>query len=192
MDFLVVFIGSPTYVKNPYLRAKFVEVLRHWMPNTDPEGGRDTAVQMYTRGLFEAHALSERHLTHALLSLYVDVEFTGANTQFYDKMNIRYSLGNLLEYLWSVPGHRAVWCALARRGDTFYLRFTNMIVNDAIYQLDEALKKIPGAAGEISGGHPLRHLLTRILGFAVMGGAREQVLSLGPLSRMSWNPATSS
>lgn len=144
MDFLVLFTGSPLYVKNPYLRSKFVDVLRHWMPNTDP-AGRDTQVQAYTRGLFEAHAVSQNHLTHALLSLYVDVEFTGAHTQFYDKMNIRFSLGQLLQYLWTVPAHRRTWCALAGRDDQFYLRFTNMIMNDAIYQLDEALKKIPGA-----------------------------------------------
>ena len=33
MDFLVVFSGSPLYIKNPYLRAKLVEVLNLWMPS---------------------------------------------------------------------------------------------------------------------------------------------------------------
>ena len=28
-------------------------------------------------------------------------------------MNIRYSIGQLLEYLWQVPGHAAAWRALA-------------------------------------------------------------------------------
>ena len=48
MSFLVLFAGSPAYVKNPYLRSKLVEVLRCWIPNTDPRG-RDTPVQAYTR-----------------------------------------------------------------------------------------------------------------------------------------------
>lgn len=144
MDFLVVFTGSPLYVKNPYLRSKFIKVLLAWMPNTDP-AGRDSPVQAYTRGLFEGHAVSQNHLTHALLSLYVDVEFTGSSNQYYDRMNIRHRLGNLLRYLWTVAPHRRAWCSLAERTDDFYLRFTNMIMNDAIQQLDESLKAIPGA-----------------------------------------------
>jgi hypothetical protein len=32
MSFIVMFMGSPLHVKNPYLRAKMVEVLNAWMP----------------------------------------------------------------------------------------------------------------------------------------------------------------
>ena len=71
-------------------------------------------------------------------------------------MNIRYSIGQLLEYLWQVPGHAAAWRALAaaqvrsiavslplrvhtltlwqKQSGGFYLRFVNMLINDAIYQ----------------------------------------------------------
>jgi hypothetical protein len=50
-------------------------------------------------------------------------------------MNIRYSIGQLLEYLWQVPGHAASWRALAAaQAGGFYLRFVNMLINDAIYQ----------------------------------------------------------
>lgn len=41
-DFVVVFIGSPLYVKNPYLRAKFVEILHLWLP-----GGRHQVSPCY-------------------------------------------------------------------------------------------------------------------------------------------------
>lgn len=33
MSFIVMFMGSPVHVKNPYLRAKMVEVLNAWMPS---------------------------------------------------------------------------------------------------------------------------------------------------------------
>lgn len=32
MNFIIMFMASPDYVRNPYLRAKMVEVLNCWMP----------------------------------------------------------------------------------------------------------------------------------------------------------------
>jgi len=32
MNFIIMFMGSPDFIKNPYLRAKMVEVLNNWMP----------------------------------------------------------------------------------------------------------------------------------------------------------------
>lgn len=33
MSFIVMFMGSPRHVRNPYLRAKMVEVLTAWLPS---------------------------------------------------------------------------------------------------------------------------------------------------------------
>ena len=35
MLFMVVFIGSPTYLKNPWLRSKLTEILHAWLPPRD-------------------------------------------------------------------------------------------------------------------------------------------------------------
>ena len=35
MLFMVVFIGSPQYLKNPFLRSKLTDVLHLWLPRTD-------------------------------------------------------------------------------------------------------------------------------------------------------------
>ena len=97
-----------------------------------------------SQALFEGHPLALAHLVPHLLTLYVDIEFGGGRSVFYDRMNIRYSIGQLLEYLWQVPGHAAAWRALAAaQAGGFYLRFVNMLINDAIYQLDESLKLLP-------------------------------------------------
>ena len=32
LSFIIMFMGSTSYIKNPYLRAKMVEVLNCWMP----------------------------------------------------------------------------------------------------------------------------------------------------------------
>ena len=59
---------------------------------------------------------------------------TGAANQFYDKFNIRYQIGEICEYLWKVEPHRRAWGQLALNDSPFYMRFLNMLINDAIWQ----------------------------------------------------------
>lgn len=135
MNFIIMFMGSPDFIKNPYLRAKMVEVLNNWMPRRS--GSSATAT------LFEGHQLSLEYLVRNLLKLYVDIEFTGSHTQFYDKFNIRHNIAELLEYLWNVPSHRNAWRQIAKEEEKgVYLNFLNFLINDSIYLLDESLNKI--------------------------------------------------
>ncbi|KAJ0100383.1 hypothetical protein Patl1_21822 [Pistacia atlantica] len=107
MNFIIMFMGSPNFIRNPYLRAKMVEVLNCWMPR---RSGSSSA----TATLFEGHQMSLEYLVRNLLKLYVDIEFTGSHTQFYDKFNIRHNIAELLEYLWQVPSHRNAWMQIAK------------------------------------------------------------------------------
>ncbi|KAF7820500.1 putative ubiquitin conjugation factor E4 [Senna tora] len=135
MNFIIMFMASPKFIKNPYLRAKMVEVLNCWMPRRS--GSTATAT------LFEGHQLSLEYLVRNLLKLYVDIEFTGSHTQFYDKFNIRHNIAELLEYLWQVPSHRNAWRQIAKEEEKgVYLNFLNFLINDSIYLLDESLNKI--------------------------------------------------
>lgn len=140
MSFMIMFMGSPLHIKNPYLRAKMVEVLNAWMPQKSlysPTLGSSMA------SLFEGHQLALKYLVPNLLKLYVDIEFTGSHTQFYDKFNIRHNISELLEYLWTVPSHRNAWKMVAVQEERgFYLRFLNLLINDSIFLLDESLKLI--------------------------------------------------
>ncbi|XP_038903925.1 probable ubiquitin conjugation factor E4 isoform X1 [Benincasa hispida] len=135
MNFIIMFMASPEYIRNPYLRAKMVEVLNCWIPRRS--GSSVTAT------LFEGHQLSLEYLVRNLLKLYVDIEFTGSHTQFYDKFNIRHNIAELLEYLWQVPSHRNAWRMIAKEEEKgVYLNFLNFLINDSIYLLDESLNKI--------------------------------------------------
>nr|GMC67337.1 probable ubiquitin conjugation factor E4 [Ipomoea batatas] len=135
MNFIIMFMGSPQYIRNPYLRAKMVEVLNCWMPRRSGSTATTT--------LFEGHQLSLEYLVRNLLKLYVDIEFTGSHTQFYDKFNIRHNIAELLEYLWQVPSHRNAWRQIAKEEEKgVYLNFLNFLINDSIYLLDESLNKI--------------------------------------------------
>ncbi|KAJ1296657.1 hypothetical protein BS78_01G319200 [Paspalum vaginatum] len=135
LSFIIMFMGSTSYIKNPYLRAKMVEVLNCWMPQRS--GLSSTA------SLFEGHQLCLDYLVRNLLKLYVDIEFTGSHTQFFDKFNIRHNIAELLEYLWDVPSHRNAWRQIAKEEEKgVYLNFLNFLINDSIYLLDESLNKI--------------------------------------------------
>ncbi|KAI0516607.1 hypothetical protein KFK09_009284 [Dendrobium nobile] len=135
LNFIIMFMASPSYVKNPYLRAKMVEVLNCWMPQRS--GVSSTA------SLFEGHTLSLDYLLRNLLKVYVDIEFTGSHNQFFDKFTIRHNIAELLEYLWNVPSHRNAWRKIAKEEEKgVYLNFLNFLINDSIYLLDESLNKI--------------------------------------------------
>ncbi|CAK9162965.1 unnamed protein product [Ilex paraguariensis] len=135
MNFIIMFMASPEFIRNPYLRAKMVEVLNCWMPRRSGSS--------ITSTLFEGHQLSLEYLVRHLLKLYVDIEFTGSHTQFYDKFNIRHNIAELLEYLWQVPSHRNTWRQIAKEEEKgVYLNFLNFLINDSIFLLDESLNKI--------------------------------------------------
>lgn len=38
MLFMVVFIGSPGYLKSPWLRSKLTDILHIWLPRDDQQG----------------------------------------------------------------------------------------------------------------------------------------------------------
>ena len=48
-------------------------------------------------------------LVPALLAVYIDVEYTERGNQFYEKFSSRFSIAQLLAWLWDVPQHRATW-----------------------------------------------------------------------------------
>jgi ubiquitin conjugation factor E4 B len=144
MDLMTMLVGSPQYLKNPYLRAKMVEVMHVFLPAVQEHTHRGHRDPHRYVAIFEGSPIVQRLLIPHLLHLYVNIEFTGSHNVFYDKFNIRYHIGELLEYLWQVPTHRESWKAVAAATtEGFYLKFLNMLVNDAIYLLDEALKKLP-------------------------------------------------
>ncbi|KAF6135192.1 hypothetical protein GIB67_035263 [Kingdonia uniflora] len=135
MNFIILFMASSEFIRNPYIRAKMVEVLICWMPNRSKPAA--------TASVFELNSLSLQYLVRILLKLYVDIEFTGSHSQFYDKFNIRHNIVELLEYLWSVPNHRDAWKRIAKEEEKrLYLNVLNFLINDSTYLLDESLSKI--------------------------------------------------
>lgn len=81
-----------------------------------------------------------QNMVPTLLRLYVDVEFTDQHNQFYAKFNLRQSISEVLQYLWSQPAHKEVWRSFSQYeglGTGDYVRFCNMLISDSIYLLDD-------------------------------------------------------
>lgn len=112
LSFIIMFMGSTSYIKNPYLRAKMVEVLNCWMPQRrfiilcTPLWSMiyDCKVLYWkflchlhsglnsTASLFEGHQLCLDYLVRNLLNLYVDIEFTGSHTQVSGMISLTVSI----------------------------------------------------------------------------------------------------
>ncbi|KAJ2633580.1 Ubiquitin conjugation factor E4 [Coemansia sp. RSA 1290] len=113
--FAVAFLARPKYIRNPYLKAKLVDIL-HMLTYRDPREDDDyvdtlggnipgtlrlhPSIQQF-QGNLDNNALARVYLVPALLRFYVDIEQTGSSSQFYDKFNIRYYIARILRALWS-------------------------------------------------------------------------------------------
>ncbi|XP_042199483.1 ubiquitin conjugation factor E4 B isoform X2 [Callorhinchus milii] len=134
VTFLIVFICSQNYIRNPYLIAKLVEV----MFVTNP------AVQPRTQKFYEIlenHPLATKQLVPSLMKFYTDVEHTGATSEFYDKFTIRYHISTIFKSLWQNVAHQGTFMEEFNSGKQF-VRYINMLINDTTYLLDESLDSL--------------------------------------------------
>ncbi|XP_005404077.1 PREDICTED: ubiquitin conjugation factor E4 B isoform X2 [Chinchilla lanigera] len=132
--FLVVMLCNQSYIRNPYLVAKLVEV----MFMTNP------AVQPRTQKFFEMienHPLSTKLLVPSLMKFYTDVEHTGATSEFYDKFTIRYHISTIFKSLWQNIAHHGTFMEEFNSGKQF-VRYINMLINDTTFLLDESLESL--------------------------------------------------
>ncbi|XP_076874584.1 ubiquitin conjugation factor E4 B isoform X3 [Brachyhypopomus gauderio] len=132
--FLVVFICSQNYIRNPYLIAKLVEVLFVTNPAVQPRTQRFSE-------MIENHPLSINQLVPALMKFYTDVEHTGATSEFYDKFTIRYHISTIFKSLWQNVGHHGTFLEEFNSGKQF-VRYINMLINDTTFLLDESLESL--------------------------------------------------
>ena len=129
----ITFLRSAEYIKNPYLKAGLVTILFH---GTWPTYGRSRGV---LGDILNALPFATAHLLHALMRFYIEVENTGAHTQFYDKFNIRYEIFQIVKCIWASPVYRENLAAESKVNLEFFVRFVNLLLNDVTYVLDESL-----------------------------------------------------
>jgi len=83
------------------------------------------------------------NLIPLLLGLYVEIEF-GEN-QYYNKFHTRYTISQILKFLWQHPVYHD---SLRKYSRTKMIRFINMLCNDCVWLLDEAMKQLEEVRNE--------------------------------------------
>ncbi|KAJ9376382.1 hypothetical protein DTO063F5_8814 [Paecilomyces variotii] len=128
----ITFLESSEYVKNPYLKAGLVSILfRGTWPR--PGGARGVLVD-----LLNSMPFANEYLLHALMKFYIEAEFTGTHTQFFDKFNIRYEIFQIIECIWPNTLYRTKLSNQAQQNLDFFVRFVNLLLNDVTFVLDES------------------------------------------------------
>ncbi|KAJ3028979.1 UNVERIFIED_CONTAM: hypothetical protein HDU68_000419 [Siphonaria sp. JEL0065] len=137
--FSVAMLQSPAYIKNPHLKSKLVEILFYFtLPLYRSQNGEDTGPRLDT--VFSTHEAAKQYLVPGIMRFYVDAEFTGASSAFYDKFNIRYNISQILKAVWQDQNHRLA--VIRESGKEDFIKFANLLMNDTSYLLDESLGKL--------------------------------------------------
>ncbi|OTF72979.1 ubiquitin conjugation factor E4 B-like protein, partial [Euroglyphus maynei] len=129
--FIIVVICSPHYINNPYLTAKFIEIVFLSSPIVNTHSSTLHVKIMN-------HPLADQYLVRALMKFYTDVEITGTSNEFYDKFTIRYHISIIFKSFWTNQKQQFAIINEADNGKNF-VKFINMLMNDTTFLLDEAL-----------------------------------------------------
>lgn len=155
VTFFVIYMGSPERVRNPHLRAKLAQTLEALVPiqRSDSSGLLSgSQVNTFSRqSAFLQHKVAPAYLPQALLQLFVDIEFTGHSMQFEQKFGYRHHMYSVLQYMWKQDNYKDTLYKLAEDAANvqkklvnfqipLFLRFLNLLINDSIFLLDEALQ----------------------------------------------------
>jgi ubiquitin conjugation factor E4 B len=152
VKFLAPLAGQQHGINSPYLRGKLVQVLWEMTAlyrHLDEDGAE---LPSRARLSWESDPLqdqSARTVLHGLLDVYIDIERTGRASQFYDKFFVRRHIAKLLLALLaerlnasSTNEYPSEFRAVMHDEHRF-MHFINMIMNDAMYLLEELMSKLP-------------------------------------------------
>ncbi|KAK3908442.1 Ubiquitin conjugation factor E4 A [Frankliniella fusca] len=155
-DFLVpllsqvlVFMGCKQRMRNPHLRARLAECLESLLPHRESDGlppGHPGTTSISREDLFKSHP-HRAQIVPCLLDVFVGIEVTGESVAFEHKFNYRRPMYVVMDYLWTIQEQKEVFNTLAIDAEAnmgavkppLFLRFINLLINDAIFLLDDAL-----------------------------------------------------
>ncbi|XP_063624083.1 ubiquitin conjugation factor E4 A [Cydia splendana] len=147
LTLVLTFMGDSGRTYNPHLRARLAECLEAMLPNhPDDQQPLNSLASFYREQLFKEHP-HRLQLVPCLLDVFVGIEMTGQSVAFEQKFNYRRPMYLVMDFLWTMEEHRDVFTRLAKEAEAnmeavhppIFLRFVNLLINDAIYLLDEAL-----------------------------------------------------
>ncbi|XP_039292450.1 ubiquitin conjugation factor E4 A isoform X2 [Nilaparvata lugens] len=149
MSALLVLMSSNARARNPHLRARLAECLECMLPPDHSAPEQNQVATFYRQQLFTNHPHVDQ-IVQCLLDVFVGIEMTGESVSFEQKFNYRQPMYAVMHYLWGISKHRAYFRNLAKEAEEnmdavqppLFLRFLNLLMNDAIFLLDEALSNM--------------------------------------------------
>ncbi|KAI0346029.1 hypothetical protein BDW22DRAFT_1353692 [Trametopsis cervina] len=132
LTWALTLLTSTWYIKNPFLKSKVIDTLFWASIKYD---GRRSVLE----SLLNSHPTAIKYLMPALIHFYIEVEQTGASSQFYDKFSARRSIASIFRIIWNHPDHRDALKIQARNDMEKFIRFVNLMINDVTYLMDESL-----------------------------------------------------
>ncbi|XP_055638836.1 ubiquitin conjugation factor E4 A [Toxorhynchites rutilus septentrionalis] len=142
---ILVFMGSSERIRNPHLRARLAEGLESLLPKESEDRSRFR----FSAVLFTNH-VHRLEIIPNLLRVFVSIEMTGQSVQFEQKFNYRRPMYAIMDYLWKIDEQKQCFRELEREAivnieaedPPIFLRFINLLINDAIFLLDESLSNL--------------------------------------------------
>ncbi|XP_045536745.1 ubiquitin conjugation factor E4 A [Papilio machaon] len=150
LTLVLAFMGDATRTYNPHLRARLAECLEAMLPNHPDDQVPLSNLASFSREQLFKENPHRLQLVPCLLDVFVGIEMTGQSVQFEQKFNYRRPMYLVMEFLWTMEEHRDAFTYLAREAEAnmeavhppLFLRFVNLLMNDAIFLLDEALNNM--------------------------------------------------
>uniref|UniRef100_A0AAG5CRW5 Ubiquitin conjugation factor E4 A n=1 Tax=Anopheles atroparvus TaxID=41427 RepID=A0AAG5CRW5_ANOAO len=141
---VLIFMGSSARIRNPHLRARLAEGLESLLPKDSEPAGFSFSAALFTQ---HPHRLE---IIPNLLRVFVSIEMTGQSVQFEQKFNYRRPMYAIMDYLWKIDEQKQCFRELERlaienieaEDPPIFLRFINLLINDAIFLLDESLSNL--------------------------------------------------
>ncbi|CAG9818490.1 unnamed protein product [Phaedon cochleariae] len=147
LTFVLIYIGSEHRLKNPHVRARLAEGLESLLPfHKEDQQTTSHLGSSQRQRLFTDHP-HRLQIVNNLMKVFVGIEMTGQSVEFEQKFNYRRPMYIVFDYVWELPEHMECFRALAKEAEEnmeavnppLFLKFANLLINDAIFLLDEAL-----------------------------------------------------
>lgn len=145
---ILIFMGNSERARNPHLRARLAEGLESLLPKKASASASSFGAS-WRAALFTSHP-HRLEIVPNLLRVFVGIEVTGQSVQFEQKFNYRRPMYTIMEYLWNIGEQQQCFKRLAIEAEAnmdavdppIFLRFINLLINDAIFLLDESLSNL--------------------------------------------------
>lgn len=132
--FCITFLRNSEYIKNQGLKQKLVTLLSSGVYPVYHRG----------KGILGEALTSDQfatdNLLHSLMKYYIEIE---QGVYYTERYGIRYEIFQIFKCIWTNPIYKQHLEQESKVNTDFFVRYVNLLLNDATYLLDECLGKFP-------------------------------------------------